>query len=192
MHQHNNFLQKLKLWSFVCLVWFEVLLPSLKLWSVKTISSPNHTFSWASLTKPFTSTVCTYFACNKQQPFLNQQEENDHRNYFMISLYKSMGLGRDQTRNPWICSQTCLLLLPLWESEIVLCFVVCYFMSILASQSSWWGRERWLLCLVCLHGVLWLLCGSSSRCHDIVCSLWLWYFLTKLTIFATNCAMRSG
>ena len=25
----------------------------------------------------------------------------------------------------------CLLLLPLWESVIVLCFVVCYFMSIL-------------------------------------------------------------
>ena len=30
----------------------------------------------------------------------------------------------------------CLLLLPLWESEIVLCFVVRYFMSILVLQSS--------------------------------------------------------
>ena len=30
----------------------------------------------------------------------------------------------------------CLLLLPLWESVIVLCFVVCYFMSILVLQSS--------------------------------------------------------
>ena len=30
----------------------------------------------------------------------------------------------------------CLLLLPLWESVIVLCFVVRYFMSILALQSS--------------------------------------------------------
>ena len=30
----------------------------------------------------------------------------------------------------------CLLLLPLWESEIVLCFVVCYFMSVLVLQSS--------------------------------------------------------
>ena len=30
----------------------------------------------------------------------------------------------------------CLLLLPLWESVIVLCIVVRYFMSILALQSS--------------------------------------------------------
>ena len=30
----------------------------------------------------------------------------------------------------------CLLLLPLWESVIVLCFVVSYFMSILVLQSS--------------------------------------------------------
>ena len=35
----------------------------------------------------------------------------------------------------------CLLLLPLWESVIVLCFVLRYFMSILVLQSSWWGRE---------------------------------------------------
>ena len=35
----------------------------------------------------------------------------------------------------------CLLLLPLWESVIVLCFVVRYFMSILVLQSSSWGRE---------------------------------------------------
>ena len=31
----------------------------------------------------------------------------------------------------------CLLLLPLWESVIVLCFVIRYFMSILVLQSSW-------------------------------------------------------
>ena len=30
----------------------------------------------------------------------------------------------------------CILLLPLWESVIFLCFVVSYFMSILALQSS--------------------------------------------------------
>ena len=30
----------------------------------------------------------------------------------------------------------CLLLLPLWESVIVICFVVRYFMSILVLQSS--------------------------------------------------------
>ena len=36
---------------------------------------------------------------------------------------------------------------------VVLCFVVRYFMSILVLQSSRWGRESWLLCLVCLPGV---------------------------------------
>ena len=74
-----------------------------------------------------------------------------------------------------------LLILPLWESVIVLCFIVRYFMSILVLQSSWWGRESWLLCLICLPGALWWLNGSSSRCHGAVCSLWLWYFLIILT-----------
>ena len=77
----------------------------------------------------------------------------------------------------------CLLLLPLWESVIDLCFVVRYFMSILVLQSSWWGRGSWLLCLVCLPGVLWRLGGSSSRCRGVVCSLWLWYFLIILTYY---------
>ena len=79
----------------------------------------------------------------------------------------------------------CLLLLPLWESVIVLSFVVRYFMSILVLQSYWWGRESWLLCLVCITSVLWLLCSSSSRCHRFICSLWLWYmyFLIILTYF---------
>ena len=35
------------------------------------------------------------------KPFLHQRkEENDHRNYFMINLYESMGLGCDRTRDP--------------------------------------------------------------------------------------------
>ena len=58
-------------------------------------------------------------------------------------------------------------------------------MSILALQPSWWGRESWLLCLICLHGVSWWLSGSSSRCHGFVCSLWLWYFLIILTYYFT-------
>ena len=58
-------------------------------------------------------------------------------------------------------------------------------MSILVLQSSWWGRESWLLCLICLPGVSWWLGGSSSRCHGVVCDLWLWYFLIILTIFAS-------
>ena len=77
----------------------------------------------------------------------------------------------------------CLLLLPLSESVIGLCFVVCYFMSILVLQSSWWERESWLLCLICLPGVSWWLSGSSSGCHRVVCGLWLWYFLIILTYY---------
>ena len=60
-------------------------------------------------------------------------------------------------------------------------------MSILVLQSSWWGRESWLLCLICLPGVLWWLSGSSSRCHGVVCSLWLWYFLIILTYYFLAC-----
>ena len=57
----------------------------------------------------------------------------------------------------------CWLFLPLWDSVIVhlLCFVVRCFVPILVLQSSWWGRESELLCLVCLPGVSRLLCGSS-------------------------------
>ena len=44
-----------------------------------TVSSPNHTFSWAGLNKRLTSNSCTYkhntFACNWQQPFLNESAE---------------------------------------------------------------------------------------------------------------------
>ena len=69
------------------------------------------------------------------------------------------------------------------EHVIALCFVVRYFMSIQVLQSSWWGRESWLLCLICLPGVLWGLSGSSSRCHGVVCSLWLCYFLIILTYY---------
>ena len=74
----------------------------------------------------------------------------------------------------------CWLLLPLFDSVIVLCFVVRYFVSILVLQSSRWGRESWLLCFVCLPGGLRLLWGSSSRCHGVFCSLWLSYFLIIL------------
>ena len=65
----------------------------------------------------------------------------------------------------------------------VLCIGVRYFMSILVLQSSWWGRESWLLCLICLPGVSWWLSGSSSQCFGVVCSLWLWYFLIILTYY---------
>ena len=57
-------------------------------------------------------------------------------------------------------------------------------MSILVLQSSWWRRESWLLCLICLPGVSWWLSGSSSQCHGVVCSFWLWYFLIVLTYYS--------
>ena len=34
----------------------------------------------------------------------------------------------------------------LWKFWVCLCFVMYYFVSILVSQSSWRGIERWLLC----------------------------------------------
>ena len=68
-------------------------------------------------------------------------------------------------------------------NPITLYFVVRYFMSILVLQSSWWGRESWLFCLICPPGVSWWLCGSSSRCRGVVCGLWLWYFLIILTYY---------
>ena len=46
-----------------------------------------------------------------------------------------------------------------------------------------WCFLIWLLCLICLPGVLWWLSGSSSRCHRVVCRLWLWYFLIILTYY---------
>ena len=58
---------------------------------------------------------------------------------------------------------------------------------ILVLQSSWWGRESRLLCLICLPGVSWWLSGSSSQCHGVVCSLWLWYFLIILTYYFWLC-----
>ena len=57
----------------------------------------------------------------------------------------------------------CLLLLSLWDSEMVLWFVVCFFIYLLVSQLSWWERESWLLCLVCLLAVSWLLCVALPR-----------------------------
>ena len=51
------------------------------------------------------------------------------------------------------------------------------------TQFLWQACESWLLCFICLPGVSWWLSGSSSRCHGVVCSLWLWYFLIILTYY---------
>ena len=63
------------------------------------------------------------------------------------------GLGCCPFYGSSVVDDFCLLLLPMWESVIFLCFVVRYFMSILGLQSSCWGRESWLPCLVCLQGI---------------------------------------
>ena len=47
-----------------------------------------------------------------------------------------MALSEDKQTVVLLLLTFCLLLLPLWESIIVLCFVVRYFMSILVLQSS--------------------------------------------------------
>ena len=64
----------------------------------------------------------------------------------------------------------------------------CMFCSTLLYADSsiviiWWGRESWLLCLICLPGVSWWLSGSSSRFHGVVCGLRLWYFLIIITYY---------
>ena len=59
-------------------------------------------------------------------------------------------------------------------------------MSILVLQSSRRGRESLLLCLVCLPGVSWWLCGASSRWHGFVCGLRFWYLLIILTYYLFN------
>ena len=68
-----------------------------------TVSSPNHTFSWASLNKQLTSTSCTYFRLSLTTTLLgllSGREENDRRNYFMINIHESMKRGRDELATP--------------------------------------------------------------------------------------------
>ena len=63
----------------------------------------------------------------------------------------------------------CLLLLPLWESVVVLCFVVRYFMSVLVLQSSLWGRAGcFALSSWCLVVVGWLFFAVPWGCLRFV------------------------
>ena len=82
---------------FICLVLF-VLILYVRVNSyghVGTVRSSNHTFSLAYLTK--------FMHIPLQQPILNQRkEQNGRRNYFKINFQEIMGLGRDQTHDPWI------------------------------------------------------------------------------------------
>ena len=50
-----------------------------------TVSSPNHTFFWASLNKQLTSNRAHTFACNWQQPFMNDSAEGRRMTVEIIS-----------------------------------------------------------------------------------------------------------
>ena len=66
-------------------------------------------FPSASLTKCLTSFVHILSLVTDNNPaWISKRETSGHRNYFMNNLCKKMGLSRNQTRNPWICSQTCI------------------------------------------------------------------------------------
>ena len=49
-----------------------------------------------------------------------------------------------------------------------------------------------MLCLVCLPGVSWWLCGSFLWCHGIFCGMWLWYFLILLTYYFLFAGQYTG
>ena len=53
-----------------------------------------------------------------------------------VCMSVTPGYDKTPTRIVLLLLIFCLSLLPLWESVIVLCFVVRYFMSILVLQSS--------------------------------------------------------
>ena len=88
----------------------------------------------------------------------------------------------------------CWLLPPLRDSILVPCFVVSYFVSILVLQSSWWGRESWLLakfvflvsrdcCVALPHDATGLSavckCGIS-RSYSLTIFYWFLIFATAL------------
>ena len=83
-------------------------------------------------------------------------------------------------RNATALLNRCWLSLLLSYSVFFPCFF-CALMCVLSSLAI--IRERMMHHFVCLSGVLWLLCGSSSRCNGLVCSVRLWYFLIILTCF---------
>ena len=60
---------------------------------VRTVSLPDHTFSWANLNKRLTSTVhiISLVIDNNPLKWFSGREENGRRNYFMVNLHASMG-----------------------------------------------------------------------------------------------------
>ena len=72
------------------------------------------------------------------------------------------------------------------SKKLPICEIGYYFMFFLVLQLYWRGRESLLLCSNCLPYFMWLFVFycSSSLCFGLVCSVWLWYFLTMLTYFS--------
>ena len=68
--------------------------------STAMVMSPNHAFFLGKLH------ILSLVTVNNPSG-ISGREENGHRNYFMINLHECMEPGRDRTRDPWICSQTC-------------------------------------------------------------------------------------
>ena len=68
-----------------------------------------------------------------------QQQQNLGRRFVTSKMYLSPPVAQAAVHSKAVALLSltfCLLLLPLWESVIALCFVVCYFMSVLVLQSS--------------------------------------------------------
>ena len=70
----------------------------------RTVSSLNHTFSWAGLNKRLTSNCAHTFACNWQQPFLNKSAEGRRMTVEIISWSISTKVvyqARIELATPW-------------------------------------------------------------------------------------------
>ena len=83
--------------------------------------------------------------------------------------------------------EICISILIVAPIVVVLCLVsdIQWFVSFLVLQSPCWGWNIWLITINCFSDVLWMFVfsGSSSRCHVLVCSVWVWYFLIIATYF---------
>ena len=104
-------------------------------------------------------------------------------NVFWYQVYQA----RLSVPRRWFC---CCWLVENCNSHCGICncsiFVVRFFMSLLVLQSSWRGRESWLLCLICLPCVSLLLWGSFLWCHRLVSDCGI-SWSCSLTIFDTAC-----
>ena len=99
---------------------------------------------WGFLTTwPNLIWIPTDFTCELNS-FVLQQQQNLGRRCGTSKMHLNPPVALAAVRSKVVALLLlicCWLLLPLWESVIVLCFVVRYFVSILVLQSFRWGRE---------------------------------------------------